>query len=109
MGDFGMGGFGVGDEVEKLVGEAGRVERDAEIAAEKVEGLADGVEGDGIDEAERFIQSSIREWAYARMFQTSAERKTAMHLWLHDYNTARPHSALGGKPPISRLNRDNLP
>jgi transposase InsO family protein len=59
--------------------------------------------------AERFIQSSIREWAYARPFQTSAERQTAMHPWLHDYNTARPHSALGGKPPISRLTRDNVP
>jgi len=59
--------------------------------------------------AERFIQSSIREWAYARPFQTSAERQAAMHPWLHDYNTARPHSALGGKPPISRLTGDNVP
>ncbi len=59
--------------------------------------------------AERFIQSSIREWAYAQAFTTSADRHTAMHPWLHDYNTARPHSALGGKPPVSRLNRDNLP
>ena len=58
--------------------------------------------------AERFIQSSIREWAYATPFNTSAERQQAMHPWLHDYNTARPHSALGGKPPIFRLNRDNL-
>ncbi len=46
--------------------------------------------------------------AYATPFNTSAERQQAMHPWLHDYNTARPHSALGGKPPISRLNRDNL-
>ena len=59
--------------------------------------------------AERFIQSSIREWAYARPFQSSAERQAAMHPWLHDYNTARPHAALGGKPPISRLTRDNVP
>ena len=59
--------------------------------------------------AERFIQSSIREWAYARPFQTSAERQAAMHPWLHDYNTARPHSALGGKPPVSRLTRNNVP
>lgn len=58
--------------------------------------------------AERFIQSSLREWAYVRPFETSADRQTAMHPWLHDYNTARPHSALGGKPPISRLTRDNL-
>ena len=58
--------------------------------------------------AERFIQSSIREWAYATPFSSSAERHAAMHPWLHDYNTARPHSALGGKPPITRLTRDNL-
>ena len=58
--------------------------------------------------AERFIQSSIREWAYAQPFQTSADRQYAMHPWLHDDNTARPHSALGGKPPISRLNRNNV-
>ena len=59
--------------------------------------------------AERFIQSSIREWAYATPFSSSAERHAAMHPWLHDYNTARPHSALGGKPPVSRLRKDNVP
>ena len=58
--------------------------------------------------AERFIQTSIREWAYAAPFETSAERTRAMHPWLHDYNTARPHSALNGKPPVSRINRDNV-
>ena len=58
--------------------------------------------------AERFIQSSICEWAYATPFNTSAERKDAMHPWLHDYNTKRPHSALAGKPPVTRLNRDNV-
>jgi len=58
--------------------------------------------------AERFIQTSIREWAYATPFQISADRTRAMHPWLHDYNTARPHSALGGKPPISRIIRDNV-
>ena len=58
--------------------------------------------------AERFIQSSIREWAYATPFNTSAERHAAMHPWLHDYNTARPHTAPAGKPPISRLTGDNL-
>ena len=59
--------------------------------------------------AERFIQSSIREWAYAQPFETSEHRHAAMHPWLHNYNTARPHSALGGKPPIFRLHRDNVP
>ena len=58
--------------------------------------------------AERFIQSSIREWAYAQPFETSAQRQAAMHPWLHNYNTARPHAALGGKPPICRIDRDNV-
>jgi transposase InsO family protein len=58
--------------------------------------------------AERFIQTSIREWAYATPFRSSDERTRAMRPWLHDYNTARPHSALKGKPPLSRINRDNV-
>ena len=58
--------------------------------------------------AERFIQTSLREWAYAAAYHTSAERAAAMPIWLCGYNSHRPHSALGGKPPISRLTRDNL-
>jgi transposase InsO family protein len=58
--------------------------------------------------AERFIQTSIREWAYATPFETSAARTAAMHPWLHAYNTARPHSALKGKAPVTRTVRDNL-
>jgi transposase InsO family protein len=58
--------------------------------------------------AERFIQTSIREWAYAAPFNTSADRTRAMHPWLHAYNTERPHAAHNGKPPLSRLARDNL-
>jgi transposase InsO family protein len=58
--------------------------------------------------AERFIQTSIREWAYAAPFNTSAERAAAMHPWLHAYNTERPHAAHNGKPPLSRLARDNV-
>jgi transposase InsO family protein len=58
--------------------------------------------------AERFIQTSIREWAYATPFETSAARTAAMHPWLHAYNTVRPHSALKGKAPVTRTARDNL-
>jgi transposase InsO family protein len=58
--------------------------------------------------AERFIRTSIREWAYAVPFVSSVERKRAMHPWLSAYNTTRPHSALNGKPPISRIAKDNL-
>ncbi len=58
--------------------------------------------------AERFIQTSLREWIYARPFETSLDRTAAMPAWLCNYNSKRPHSALGGQPPISRLTKDNL-
>jgi transposase InsO family protein len=54
--------------------------------------------------AERFIQTSLREWAYARAYRSSAERGQAMAPWIADYNHSRPHSALGGKPPLKMLN-----
>jgi len=58
--------------------------------------------------AERFIQTCLREWAYATPFQNSAERTAAMPAWLCEYNSRRPHAALKGHPPISRLTQDNL-
>jgi transposase InsO family protein len=57
--------------------------------------------------AERFIQSSLREWAYAQPYQSSAERTAAMQPWITHYNHARPHAALGGKSPLSRLAATN--
>jgi transposase InsO family protein len=54
--------------------------------------------------AERFIQTSLREWAYRNPYQSSAERTQAMLPWITSYNHSRPHSALGGLPPVSRLN-----
>ena len=53
--------------------------------------------------AERFIQTSIREWAYRRAYGSSAEREGYLLPWLHDYNHRRPHAALNHKPPVSRL------
>jgi transposase InsO family protein len=52
--------------------------------------------------AERFIQTAIREWAYARSYQNSEERNSHLPAWTHQYNWHRPHSALNQKPPISR-------
>ena len=53
--------------------------------------------------AERFIQTSLREWAYAQAYQTSTERRAELPSWLHRYNWHRPHSGIGDKIPISRL------
>jgi len=60
--------------------------------------------------AERFIQTSLREWAYARSYQNSAERSKLLEYWLHDYNFHRPHVSLNLNAPASRagLNRNNL-
>lgn len=56
--------------------------------------------------AERFIQSSLREWAYARAYQTSEQRKQELPYWLHHYNWHRPHAGIKRKPPISRSGLD---
>jgi len=52
---------------------------------------------------ERFNRTLQVEWAYRQVFLTNAERSAALAPWLEHYNTERRHSALGGKPPISRL------
>lgn len=56
--------------------------------------------------AERFIQTALREWAYARAYNTSNERAQHLQPWTHDYNWHRPHGSLEGRPPISRLALD---
>lgn len=53
--------------------------------------------------AERFIQTSLREWAYAQAYQNSRERKAELPIWLHRYNWHRPHAGIDRKTPISRL------
>jgi len=53
--------------------------------------------------AERFIQTVLREWAYARSYNTSDQRAKNLPAWLHHYNLHRPHGSLKSKPPISRL------
>jgi transposase InsO family protein len=52
--------------------------------------------------AERFIQTAIREWAYARLYQNSQERNAYLAPWIHQYNWHRPHASLNQMPPISR-------
>lgn len=52
---------------------------------------------------ERFHQTMAREWAYGLVYASHHERAQALPHWLNHYNTARPHSSLGGQPPISRI------
>jgi transposase InsO family protein len=60
--------------------------------------------------AERFIQTALREWAYAIAYPTSDHRAAQLPVWLHRYNWHRPHGSLNSMPPISRLglSGDNL-
>lgn len=53
--------------------------------------------------AERFVQTSLREWAYARPYQSSEERQQALQPFLDRYNWVRPHSALNHEPPMTRI------
>ena len=52
---------------------------------------------------ERFNRTLQIEWAYRQVFRSNDERSQALAPWLETYNTRRRHSALNGKPPISRL------
>jgi transposase InsO family protein len=54
--------------------------------------------------AERLIQTLLNEWAYARIYGSSAERSAALPLYLDRYNYRRPHGSLSHQPPASRLN-----
>jgi transposase InsO family protein len=60
--------------------------------------------------AERFIQTALREWAYATAFDTSDLRRRELPHWLHRYNWHRPHAGIDGKVPASKLGltEDNL-
>jgi transposase InsO family protein len=55
--------------------------------------------------AERFIKTLQVEWAYAASYQNHHQRAAALGPWLEYYNWRRPHSALGHKPPASRLTK----
>ena len=51
---------------------------------------------------ERYQQTLAREWAYGQRYRSSTARATALPIWLIHYNTTRPHSGIGNRPPISR-------
>jgi transposase InsO family protein len=52
---------------------------------------------------ERFHRTLAEGWAFRRMYSTESARRNALPGWLHEYNHHRPHTAIGGHPPISRL------
>jgi transposase InsO family protein len=56
---------------------------------------------------ERYQQTLKREWALGHIYRSSQHRAVALSHWLEYYNTRRPHSSLGGLPPISRVH--NVP
>lgn len=58
--------------------------------------------------AERFIQTTLREWAYARSYENSTQRAAHWLTWLHRYNWHRPHASLDYRPPITRIAMNNL-
>lgn len=53
--------------------------------------------------AEAFNKTLQREWAYRRLYTSNEERLAALQPFLDDYNFARPHTAIGNRPPASRL------
>ncbi|MCU1670897.1 MAG: Transposase, partial [Blastococcus sp.] len=53
--------------------------------------------------AERFNRTLLDEFAYARPWTSNTDRLAALDTWVHAYNTRRAHSAIGGRPPITRL------
>ncbi len=56
---------------------------------------------------ERFHRTLADGWAYSKHYNSESARRNALPAWLHSYNHHRPHTAIGGHPPISRLT--NLP
>jgi transposase InsO family protein len=54
---------------------------------------------------ERFHQTMAREWGYGVLYRSHRHRERALGYWLRHYNERRPHSALGGRAPISRVRK----
>jgi transposase InsO family protein len=52
---------------------------------------------------ERFNRTLLAEWAYAKPYRSESARRAALPKWIHIYNHHRPHTALGGRPPTSRV------
>jgi transposase InsO family protein len=55
---------------------------------------------------ERFHRTLVEGWAFKKFYNSESERLAALPAWIHEYNHHRPHSAIGKRSPITRL--DNL-
>lgn len=99
-------GSGRGVQSARIFVQRPRRSEDRALDAEAVRSAGDaGVRGMlPYGKAERFIRTSLREWAYAVPHESSAQRTAAMPIWVDTYNCRRPHSALKGIPPFERLN-----
>jgi transposase InsO family protein len=53
---------------------------------------------------ERFNRTLLEEWGYVRSYDSEKQRSQALDAWLHTYNHHRSHTALGGQPPVARVN-----
>ena len=53
---------------------------------------------------ERFNRTLLEEWAYVRLYRSNNARTKALGRWMSFYNSSRPHTALGGRPPMARVN-----
>jgi hypothetical protein len=73
--------------------------RDADIVHKRTRPYRPQTNG----KVERFNRTLLEEWAYARPYRSERERRDAFPGWLHTYNHHRGHTALGGKPPASRV------
>ena len=56
---------------------------------------------------ERFNRTLLEEWAYVRLYRSNDARVKALSRWVSFYNSGRPHTALGGRPPMARVNNAN--
>ncbi|HSP51979.1 MAG TPA: IS481 family transposase [Cryobacterium sp.] len=77
--------------------------RDLEIKVKKTRPYRPQTNG----KIERFHRTLANGWAFSRFYATESARRNALPAWIHEYNHHRPHTAIGGHPPISRLT--NLP
>jgi transposase InsO family protein len=101
---------GYGVTVERLLTDNAKAYRYAHVFRETAEQL--GVQQRFIrvrrpqtnGKVERYNRTFLDEWAYVRLYRSNAQRARLLPGWLHRYNHHRSHTALGGRPPVSRVN-----